>query len=79
MGGKQQGENTDNYGMRSERPMPQLPKLPPKPDLLKHFDKHCALVKLLALVLIVILEWGRAAVYAGVPTAAVLAVAKHWT
>jgi hypothetical protein len=33
--------------------MPQLPKLPPKLDLLRHFKDHCALVKLLALVLVV--------------------------
>lgn len=54
--------------------MPQLPKLPHKPDLLKHFNRHCALVKLLALVLLVVRDVGIAGAATGVPLAVYYAV-----
>lgn len=61
--------------MSTEQAMPQLPKLPPKQDFLKHFDRHCAGVKLLALLLVVLLEWGRTALYVGLPVS--MAVGLH--
>lgn len=57
--------------------MTHPPKLPPKLDLLKHFDRHSAAVKLLALLLIVLLEWGRTALYVGVPSVVAIALARH--
>lgn len=57
--------------------MPQLPKLPPKEDLMKYFNRHCAGVKLLALLLIVVMEWGRTALYVGIPSSVAWAIARH--
>lgn len=57
--------------------MPQLPKLPPRQDLLKHFTGHCALVKLLALVLLVLRDIAIAGAATGAPMAVYYA-AKHW-
>ena len=71
-------DKTDNCSMRSEHPMPQLPKLPPKVDFLKHFDRHCAAVKLLALLLIVLQDWGRTALYVGIPSGVGLVIARYW-
>jgi len=56
---------------------PQIPKLPPKQDLMKYFSRHCAGVKLLALFLIVLMEWGRTALYVGIPAGIALAIARH--
>jgi hypothetical protein len=55
--------------------MPRLPKLPPRLDLLKYFQSNHAAVKLLALLLVVLLEWGRTALYVGLPAS--LAVGLH--
>jgi hypothetical protein len=66
-----------NCGMDTEPPMPPIPKLPSRPDLLKHFTRHCAAVKLLALGLIVIGDWGRTALYVGIPSGLAWLVARH--
>ena len=63
--------------MSTERHMPQLPKLPPRQDFLKHFDRHSAGVKLVALLLIVLMEWGRTALYVGVPSGVAWVIARH--
>jgi hypothetical protein len=55
--------------------MAKLPKLPPKQDFMRYFQNHHALVKLAALVLIVLLEWGRAALYVSLPIS--VAVGLH--
>lgn len=57
--------------------MLHLPKLPPKPDLLKHFQGHHAAVKLLALALMVVWDWGRVAAYGGAAALSV-AVFRGW-
>lgn len=58
--------------------MPHIPQLAPKQDLLKHFARHCAAVKLVALVLIVIGDWGRTALYVGIPSGLAWVAARHW-
>jgi hypothetical protein len=57
--------------------MPQLPKLPPKQDLMKYFQGHSALVKLLALVLLVMRDVAVAGAATGAPVAVYYAV-RHW-
>lgn len=57
--------------------MLNLPLMPPKQDLLEHFARDCAGVKLIALVLIVVLEWARTARYVGIPVWAGLLIAQH--
>jgi hypothetical protein len=58
--------------------MPQIPQQPPKQDFMKYFTRHCAGVKLLALLLIVLMEWGKTAMYVGVPSSVVWVIARHW-
>lgn len=57
--------------------MPQLLQLPPRPDPLKHFAKEHFTVKLLALVLVVLWDWGKTALWVGFPSAAGWAAAKY--
>jgi hypothetical protein len=59
--------------MNTEPAMP-LPTRPEKLDLLKHFRPHGAVVKLLALLLIVVRDVG----VVSVPVAVAFAAAKHW-
>lgn len=66
-----------NYGMPSEQPMPPILQVPPKVDLLKHFARHCAAVKLLALLLMVLMRWGEVALLVGIPTGVGLLVAQR--
>lgn len=56
--------------------MPRFPKLPPRQDFMKYFEHHGALVKLAALLLIVLLEWGRTALYVGVPVSMAMGLHK---
>jgi hypothetical protein len=57
--------------------MPHFPKLPQKQDFMKYFSRHCAGVKLLALLLIVLMEWGRTALYVGVPSGVAWVLVRH--
>lgn len=57
--------------------MSQLPKRPPRPDLLKHFQRHCAGVKLAALVLLVVRDVGIAAAVGGGCIGSVALLVKH--
>jgi hypothetical protein len=58
--------------------MPQVPKPLTRPDLLKHFQRHCAAVKLAALVLLVVRDIGIAVAVGGGCVGGVALVVKHF-
>jgi hypothetical protein len=62
----------------SPEPDMTLLKLPDKLDQLKHFQRHCAFVKLLALLLIVLRDWGAVALAVGLPFLFYVGYGRHW-